>query len=575
MKRIRYTQDVWPYSDWVHLCGSAFSDVLKMVDELACCHQWLVLQHVGVVPRIHRCCFSHKASCTLCAAVGQELALVERGPQAVAIHPQIAPAQPQEQAEPEKILYAEPQSSSGHIEAGQPRAAVRSVDIDVQADCLPRASLLQKPKSDQYEQQEGDVAQEGAAAQSIDALRPLVTGSWMSLLDQTSTPSTSLQQPHKKRSDSNGPDSICEASGRHGASTSEMGTTADEQLLMEEAMSGHVQFLKSSGLRINARSTLLQADTNQRRSPFLHPGVGMGGEVSAGAFNQPYTSPVNLLKMRPVGPVDTETPCDHATATASPPAPGPTQLSRPKMPALSSASQARLASLQASASGSLRPQSLLERARRQKQVETVVDRLMAGPRNHAAPQQGEILMNQQAPPAGALAALSQKLTRTDGQAEVATSRTKLGPAPSASTGLSVSNTSPLLQDRIVPEFLSQPSSGPQRGAVRRDESARQAWRAPASHADPWAHETSIRRHSQQDQEVVHRRAPRYVGGPREQTQGGSDAASQQLSAMDLIKQMVQRDAMPRKPQQFRCVQEVSCGQLDALPLPTACVVFTW
>eukprot|EP00892_Ulva_mutabilis_P007851 jgi/Ulvmu1/5438/UM222_0002.1 len=461
---------------------------------------------------------------------------------------QTAATQHQEQAERERsFLGTVPRLSvdAGLTHIGDTHAVPQCTPADARAHHPSGALLRQSTRS---RDAENDWPQSQQSNTSADALRPHVTASWVSLLAADSANGAKLlssrtqgSYPGKEVHASNSP-------GSHACITPQAGTLVDALPGLQEGLCSDAHGPQLHGLGSNEGILQALSPAEDSISPLLRHRSRTEPENLTSASSQSKRSPVDLLTMRAVSPLDAVPP-EHAHASS--PAAAPSPISRPKMPAPTSVSQARLASLQASASGSLRPQSLLERARSKQQEETVLHRLMAGPQTQRVPQHAEA-EDPPVPCGSKLSLLSKALPYTDRSVDPVTQRTaRLATVQSSSTDQGSSSMSPLLQDRFVPEFLNDLSHVPQRRSPRHRDDFRRAWQTPSSQTDPWAHEAPSKHHAQPGHVEAARQQSRAVGVTEDQIRGDSDGSSQQLSAMDLIKKMVRRDSMPSKPSPFR------------------------
>lgn len=405
-------------------------------------------------------------------------------------------------------------------------ALLRSSYADVQADQPSRSPLLQSSTSTVRLPSDVTAVQEhGSPTSAIvdfdDILQPQVTSSWASLLDPMSQPHPSFQQ-------------------HYGNDSSPARST------VKIAVQSPTETLSSVESELQGVTLL---DQERALSPPCRRQAGARQAIANAAVRQAPASPVERLQNRPVT-IQDEGPREHyGKDLASALGPSSTQFSRPKMPGLSPASQARLASLQASTAGSPKPQSLLQRARIQQDAATVVDRLMAAPRKQS------VLLDAARTPhpsASALAALTQDFTPVESAVNKVVQHTaKLHSMLSSLGDRDSTGLSPLLQDRFVPEFLKEPAAVRQRRSG--DWSGREAWHAPTTRVNPRADDTFSGHPAYQGNREVNRKGPGQINVPQDQWSGGSASSSQQLSAMDLIKQMVHRDSKPSPPQHSRYV----------------------
>lgn len=162
------------------------------------------------------------------------------------------------------------------------------------------------------------------------------------------------------------------------------------------------------------------------------------------------------------------------------------------------------------------------------------------------PHKSEDTTTAHAPSSSALSALSQDLP-----VPVSVAESGLQQAAKLSPTAVTPGSSPLLQDRHVPEFLKEPTGAPRQRSTQHDQRPAWSWQQPTSQTDPWAHDKLARRETRREHGAPGTRPPRSFAVPEEQVE--TAPSPQHMSAMDMIKQMVQRDGRPGLQQNSRCV----------------------
>lgn len=350
------------------------------------------------------------------------------------------------------------------------------------------------------------------------ALRPHITASWTLLLDDASLSDSGLQS---SPSITNAPvdkpyDSLAS-------------TLANSMPRGQHGIEG------SHDRTRDPKGELSPSDMESKVSPLLRARADVG-QVS-------IDSPVPPI--HEAGPGNPPNPAGATSVTH-------TQISRPKMPSPSPASLNRLASLQAG--GEIpKPMSLLERARVQQKAAPLLDALLGDSRGQVLPRKSEDTTTAPTPSSSVLSTLANDVPAPVGAADsVFAQATKLAPA-AVNPG-----TSPLLQDRQVPDFLKEPTSAPRQRSRQHEQRPTSSWQQPTSQTDPWAHDTREMRETRREREAPGTRPPRFFAEPEEQVEAAP--SPQHMSAMDMIKQMVQRDARPGQQLKGRCVSVAAAAR---------------